>query len=270
MQISPRDRVLLDYAYLIDGETINGEVCPYCKGGTSGDRSLSVSRRGGSLLWICYRASCPFRGGSSPLGSSSEARGTKVPDTRGTVGRWIAREAEGLPSEVAESLRLRYEITASHVANAGFGWDTETSRLIMPVRSYEGEELGVMLRALDDRKPKVVSHTEKGAIAWYVNRITPGVIIVEDQLSAVRASDFSSSAALLGTNLDEARVLAIKNTKLSPVWLVLDNDAVSTAVRYVVKYRHVLPMILVVPPKDLKDMGEQELNDFFKTKVHPR
>ena len=261
--LSPRDKVLLDYAHLIDGETINGEVCPYCKGGTSGDRSLSVSRRGGSLLWICYRASCPFRGGSSPLGSSSEARGTKVPDTRGTVGRWIAREAEGLPSEVAESLRLRYEITASHVANAGFGWDTETSRLVMPVRSYEGEELGVMLRALDDRKPKVVSHTEKGAIAWYVNRITPGVIIVEDQLSAVRASDFLTSVALLGTNLSDERVMEIKKAGLGPVYLALDNDAVASAVKYVVKYRGVLPMRLVRLDKDIKDMTHEEATALF-------
>lgn len=133
----------------------------------------------------------------------------------------------------------------------------------MPVRGYEGEELGVMLRALDGRKPKAVSHTEKGAIAWYVNRITPGVIIVEDQLSAVRASDFLTSVALLGTNLSDERVMEIKKAGLGPVYLALDNDAVASAVKYVVKYRGVLPMQLVRLDKDIKDMTHEEATALF-------
>ena len=116
-----------------------------------------------------------------------------------------------------------------------------------------------MLRALDGTKPKVISHTEKGAMAWYVNHTTPGVIIVEDQLSALRASSFLTSVALLGTNLSEERVAEIKKAGYSPVYLALDNDAIATAVKYVVKYRSVLPMQLVRLSKDIKDQTEEEL-----------
>lgn len=135
----------------------------------------------------------------------------------------------------------------------------------MPVRGYEGEELGVMLRALDGRKPKAVSHTEKGVMAWYINHTTPGIIIVEDQLSAVRASRYLSSVALLGTNLSEERVAEIRKTRNSPVYLALDNDAISSAVKYVVKYRSVLPLQLVRLDKDIKDHSAEELDVLMGT-----
>lgn len=121
-----------------------------------------------------------------------------------------------------------------------------------------------MLRALDGRKPKAVSHTEKGAMAWYINRTTRSLIIVEDQLSALRASDYSNSVALLGTNLSEERVAEIKKSGFSPVFLALDNDAIAAAVRYVVRYRSTLPLRLLRLTKDIKDMSHEELGELMK------
>ena len=262
MQISPRDRVSLDYAYIGEGETVNGGTCPSCGGGVSGDRSLSVSRKDGVLLWICYRATCRFAG-SSGRSTAGTVSNTSVPSSRAVAGRWIARDADSLPVEIREMLSTRYSIDPSLAARGGFGWSATDSRLTMPVRSYEGEELGVMLRALDGRKPKVVSHTEKGAMAWYTNHTTPGIIIVEDQLSAVRASRYLSSVALLGTNLSEERVAEIRRTRNSPVYLALDNDAIVSAVRYVIKYRSTLPMQLVRLDKDIKDMTHEEADALF-------
>lgn len=260
--LTPIDKVLLDYAYLQDGETINGELCPSCGGGVSGDRSLSISNRDGALLWICYRDSCRFAG-SSGRSTAGTVSNTSVPSSRAVAGRWIARDSDSLPVEIREMLSTRYSIDPSLAARGGFGWSATDSRLAMPVRGYEGEELGVMLRALDGRKPKVVSHTEKGVMAWYINHTTPGIIIVEDQLSAVRASRYLSSVALLGTNLSEERVAEIRKTRNIPVYLALDNDAISSAVKYVVKYRSVLPLQLVRLDKDIKDMTHEEADALF-------
>lgn len=257
---TPREQVLLDYAFLADGDTSNGGLCPACNGGVSGDRSLSVSRRDGTLLWICYRDSCGFRGRE---GQRAGGIRTVVPSTRATAGRWIAREAEPLPADVSELLASRYQIGAKLTSYGGFGWDTESNRLTMPVRGAQGQELGVMLRSLSGEKPKVISHTEKGAMAWYVNLTIPGLIIVEDQLSALRASDYLSSVALLGTNLSEERVAEIKKAGLGPVFLALDNDATASAVKFVVKYRTVLPMQLVRLDKDIKDCTNEELDNLF-------
>lgn len=133
----------------------------------------------------------------------------------------------------------------------------------MPVRDVQGQELGVVLRSLSGEKPKVISHTEKGVMAWYTNHATTGVIIVEDQLSAIRASDYLTSVALLGTNLSEERAKEIKQAGRGPVYLALDNDAIASAVKYVVKYRSVLSLQLVRLDKDIKDMSHEEANDLF-------
>lgn len=120
-----------------------------------------------------------------------------------------------------------------------------------------------MLRALDGRTPKVVSYTDKGAIAWYINRVSNGTIIVEDQLSAVRASAYLTSVALLGTDLSYNKVNEIKEIGRFPVLLALDNDAIAKAVKYVQQYRSVLPMQLVRLDKDLKDSSHEELDVLF-------
>ncbi|KAL6583931.1 hypothetical protein OROMI_003220 [Orobanche minor] len=42
----------------------NGLICPRCKGGDSGEKSLSVkiTPNGGAAAWICYRAKCGWKG----------------------------------------------------------------------------------------------------------------------------------------------------------------------------------------------------------------
>lgn len=97
-------------------------------------------------------------------------------------------------------------------------------------------------------------------MAWYTNVRASGIIIVEDQLSAIRASAYLNSVALLGTNLNEERALEIRAANNSPVYLALDLDAIASAVKYVVKYRSVLPMQLVRLSKDIKDHSVKELD----------
>ena len=131
------------------------------------------------------------------------------------------------------------------------------------MRDAQGERLGCVLRALDGRQPKTLTHTEQGAISWHVNHTTDGVIIVEDQFSAIRASDYLTSVALLGTNLNEERVAEIKAAGLGPVYLALDADAWQVAVRYAVKYRSELRPQLLRLAKDIKDQSKEELDHLF-------
>lgn len=120
-----------------------------------------------------------------------------------------------------------------------------------------------MLRAIDGRQPKTLTHTEQGAIAWFTNVRSSGIIIVEDQLSAIRASDYLTSVALLGTHLNDERVQELRAAKTRPIYLALDNDAIGTAVKHVVKYKSLLPMRLVRLSKDIKDMTHEEADRLF-------
>lgn len=257
------ETIALDFGHLYDGETRAGELCPACKGGDNGEASLSVTRREGTLLWQCHRASCGFKGASGGLRQEAGRTTTKVPDNRGVVGRTILRESDMVGQQVAELLESKYLINRTHLGRCEIGWDTDSNRLALPVQNIRSERLGVVLRALDGRKPKTLNHTEKDAISWYTNHSAPGVIIVEDQLSAIRASDYLTSVALLGTHLNDERVAEIRASGLRPVYLALDADAWGKAVQYAIKYRNELQPRLLRLERDLKDESNQGLSDLL-------
>lgn len=260
-----RDYMLLEYGHLPDGTSLAGERCPSCHGGSTEERTLSVSKREDVLLWKCHRASCEFAGAASSGGGAYRPTSTEVPSVRGATGRWIAEESTMVADDIAEELLSRYGITRHHISKWGLGWDESTDRLVLPTTDVRSERTGVTLRALDKRHPKSISHTEQGAMSWYINHTAtlPGIIIVEDQLSAIRASDYLTSVALLGTHLSEEQVDELRTSNMRPVWLALDADAWSTAVRLAIQYRHRLSLRLVRIPKDLKDHDEEELATLF-------
>lgn len=257
-----RDQIVLNYAGLADGESIQGELCPACNGGNTREGTLKVTNDGGLLLWICYRASCGEQGGHRISGASREAA-TKVPSPRGVWGRTLLREAVVLPANVRQLLQERYGIDDAASAKAGIGWDETTQRVAIPVRNFQQEDLGCILRAIDGQQPKTLSHVEQGAISWFTNRDTDKVIIVEDQFSAIRASHYLTSVALLGTNLNEERLYEIRRTKPTKVYLALDPDAFAVSVKYATRFRSLLPMTLVKLPKDVKDMAHEELEELI-------
>lgn len=261
--MNARERILLEYEQLHDGETRAGELCPSCSGGSTGERTLSVAKREGVLLWKCHRASCGFTGAGTSSGSKGQHPATKVPHSRGVVGRTIARESDVVGDDTRQLLAAKYGISDRHIARWEIGWDADTNRLVLPVQDFRSERTGVVLRALDGRKPKTLTHTEEGAIAWYVNNSPtyPGVIIVEDQLSAIRASDYLTSVALLGTHLNEERVYQIRDSGYRPVYLALDRDAWQVAVKYAIRYRSIIQPRLVRLERDLKDESNQGLSE---------
>lgn len=263
--MNARQQILLDYGILSEGEHLVGELCPACQGGSTREGSLSVTRREGSLLWHCHRASCGFSGGEHASGSARGGTATAVPECRGVVGCTIARAAEALDESTVSYLQERYHITTVDISRYGLGWDNESDRLCIPTSDFLGNRTGVVLRALDKRQPKTKTHTEKDALSWFVNHSAtiPGLIIVEDQFSAIRASRYLTSVALLGTHLNDQRVAEVRACKLRPVYLALDADAWSTAVRYAVRYRSELRPHLLRLERDLKDLSPEELQEFM-------
>lgn len=255
-----RDRFILEYNDLAEGETRAGQLCPYCEGGPYGKRTLSVSRNNGILLWHCHRDSCTFSGRWG--GRAGISKQGKKP-ARGMVGRTYVRTASSLPEDTKDYLQQRLLLTDRHIAKAQLGWDTETSRLVQPVFTYEGEVAGCCLRALDGREPKSKGHTEEGVMAWYTNRNSQQLIIVEDIFSAIRASDYMNSVALLSTHLNDDRVEAIKEAGFDEAFIALDRDAFSKSVHYAAKFRSRLRLVPVQLSKDIKDMTHEEADDLF-------
>ena len=260
--MNARDYILLEYAHLSDGEARAGELCPACNGGETKERTLSVSKQAGGLLWLCHRASCGFRGRDNNPGASHYS-GTSPVRTRGHAGRQYIRDAEQVPDDVREELRVRYSISDADIARHGIGWAAHEGRLVLPVKSMDGDELGAALRSLRNVQPKTKTHTEDGAIAWYRNAKASGVIIVEDQFSAIRSVKYMNAVALLGTHMNDERVAEIKASGCRPVFLALDADAWDKTIRYVVNYRSMLRMNPVKLTEDIKDLSEEEARHLF-------
>lgn len=261
-----RDVLLQDYFDLAEGETRAGQLCPSCQGGSTREGTLSVSRRDGAVVWFCHRDSCNFKGTERgySAGRTKTATLVSTSTTRGVAGRAILSEAEGLSEEARSYLNARYSLDQSHLAKWRLGWDTESNRLCLPVLTRTGDTAGVVLRSLSGQSPKTITHTDDDAIAWYTNPRQGGIIVVEDQLSAMRAADYMTAVALLGTHLNENRVAELRASKRSPIYLALDNDAIGTAIRHLIKYRSFLKVQLVRLTKDIKDHTTEELDELMR------
>lgn len=256
-----QQQLLLEYSYLADGETAAGQLCPSCRGGRTGETTLSVSRDGDTLLWVCHRASCGFSGRSGSRRSMGMGGGTKVPTCRGTVGRTYVRGQAQLPTDLVALLKRKYYLNNKQLVT--LGWAEELERVVLPVRDWQGELLGSVLRSESGVQPKAKSHTEEDAVACYVNYSSSDCIIVEDCYSALRASEYMNAVALLGTNLNDSRVRNIKQQGFKNVYLALDADVYDKVIRYVQQYRSLLRMIPVKLECDLKNHSVEELKEFM-------
>lgn len=257
-----RDRLILEYNDLAEGETRAGQMCPMCEGGTNGKRTLSVSREGGVLLWHCHRMSCPFSGRWEGR-SFNAIRRTQPQQVRGVVGRTYVRDSEAIPEDVKALLYDRLLLDDRLIAKGKLGWLKEKNRVVQPILGVDGEVLGCALRAIDGSTPKSLTHSEPGAMSWYTNRESSNLIIVEDIFSAIRASSYMNSVALLSTHLNDDRVEAIKEAGFDEAFIALDRDAFGKSVQYAAKFRSRLRLIPVQLSKDVKDMTYEEADDLF-------
>lgn len=162
---------------------------------------------------------------------------------------------------MVEILQRKYVLNNRQLSQ--LGWASQEERVVLPVKDWEGELLGAVLRSESDTVPKAKSHTEEDAVACYVNHRSSDCIIVEDIYSALRASEYMNAVALLGTNLNDSRVRYIKQQQFRSVYLALDADVYDKVIHYVQQYRSSLRMIPVKLECDLKNMNVEELKEFM-------
>lgn len=257
-----RDTLLLEYAVLADGETAAGQLCPSCRGGGTGEHSLSVTRDSGVLKWKCHRASCDWSGSSSSKRVDyGHEGGTRTPTTKGIVGRIYYRDADPLPPELVTYLKAKYSFNDAQLAH--LGWDPDVKRVALPVPTPEGELYGCVLRSESGDVPKALAYVEEDSIAVFRNYSSKDVIIVEDIYSALRASEYMNAVAILGTHINEERIDKIKELRCRRHYLALDADAFDKTIKFATKFRSSLPMTPVRIDKDLKNHNQLELKEFF-------
>lgn len=259
--------IAAQFSGLQDGETASGEVCPACEGGATKEKSLSVTRRSGTLLWNCHRASCSFRG-SDGRASFDEGDGQKrsrgsrsyvpayVPD-QATLGLLAAKF--GIPRESFELAGLRW----TGEGNGPYG-----RRFCYPIYGPSSRKRGENYRSYEKGvQPKSIIQLgeDEVAMCWYKwKRQSDVLIIVEDQVSAIKIASSYHAVALLGTNLSEAKVQElIDNNEYKHIYICLDNDATHQAIKLQLKWRERIKNLRVMGlDKDVKDMDAVEFDSF--------
>lgn len=256
---STRDAMLMDYAYVGEGHVEGSQLCPSCRGGATGEKSLSVGRTNHLLWWKCHRNSCGFSGGA--MVGDREGGGPKRQGLQYVV--------EPLFPEMAEYLSNKFNIDAYTIQNTWMWTDDYSGRVVMPIFNEHSRRVGDLLRSYYGQVPKALINRLDGyeGGCFYLNTKYPtAIVVVEDQPSAVKLSAVPgvNSIALLGTKLSEDLSKRIQAAFPNiPVVISLDQDATSTALLTVVNARRFNKNIKMIPlTKDIKNMDTKEMKEY--------
>lgn len=267
-RVQARDLVVVEFSDLADGHTAAGEMCPSCNGGDSRESSLSVTRSKNRLLFTCHRASCGFHGAADISGryrpevysNKKEHRYPKVP-------------AVGINEYMLRLIANKYGVPTKQLEAAGLQWSGDgdgfyNKRVVFPIYDFDGKERGRNYRSYIEKvKPKaVVELKSPDAIkaSWYRwKKHSPTLVVVEDQMSAIKLAKHTHTLALLGTNLSDGVVEEIRKAGYKKVLLSLDNDATWNAIILQIRHKNDIPGLLVASlAKDIKDMDREDLEGY--------
>ena len=267
-QKAARAAIEIEYGSLPVDVTAGGRLCPMCNGGSKSEGSLSVTRSPSGLLYVCHRNSCGFSGLVQLAGRAALSKTVAKPQRADGRQRYQALRKGPLPSEVRAMLESKYGILPELQAHGLLRWTEDHShsgrgRVVFPIRDRLGNPYGYVARKFDDQPgPKSLTMAEDVCGSWYLNHaLDPDtILIVEDSLSALKASWFVNSVALLGTHASESTLKALKDGGYTNIFVALDADAFTSAIRMTAMMRPKFPGVRVLRlRKDIKDMQTNEV-----------
>lgn len=254
--MSAYDELRLLATELYEHETRAGVVCPFCRGGRTGEGSLSITKlQAGAALYVCHRAACGRAGRVGENYGAHQASPVKLEftprlyDSSGDVDVYRG-------SEPTEWLG-RFGIDSAEGA-VPCRWNPANHRTVWEIRSSLGTLRGYELRAYrDEDRPKTLHyrHTPEPWVGWFgANSDGRHVVVaVEDLVSAYKVSMAGyRSASLMGTNLNLDKLLDLLRVS-DRIVLALDRDATDTAKKYAQRYALLAPeMVVLSLQRDLK------------------
>jgi hypothetical protein len=254
------------------------QLCPDCQGGPSKERSLSIEvGQNGIIRFYCHRGTCGFNGNAylspaahnlgviqnSPVVVSKQRPLTDSlhPLSEREVAFFLGRY--GIPERTLKDRVYRTETRYALSILRPNG----TRRGFITRRPYEGSPADTAANRNDPQwSTKALTYLEgddEPCLSWYGSPDLT-VVLVEDQLSAMRLSSFYehlSVCALLGTSLNAAKVREIAAQRPTRVWIALDADATGQAFAMARKWNPGFDSLRVcVLSKDIKDMSDDEIN----------
>ena len=208
------------------GETARQIVCPRCRGGSSNEKSLSITRVDDGLLYKCHRASCGAAGKVFSSGVIAEHRETeRKPEKK--LGH--PEPLTDINEEWLEYLCSKYGVDEELITNNRVMMCPQRNTVVFPCHDTEGRLANFVDRDYaTGRKPKSINYpvTENttGVIEPLTNPDGDSAVLVEDMMSAIKLSRLVPAIPLLGVHAtyEQWNVIA---AKYKNILIYLDADA---------------------------------------------
>lgn len=250
-------------------------VCPFCGGGDSRERSLSIKldSESGLILYHCFRGRCAESGvlGGGKLGQLYTYKAEpKVKPPFDDSHVFELGGEDDTPSYLAIN---KINSWGLGLADYRWGYDTASGRLAIPVYGPVAELRGYVLRALTEhQKPKALTgvvRRDDPFIGWIGSREPKDldhVIVVEDVPSAIRVGKCGYQAvALCGNSPSDAALDELRSAgRGRKIVFALDPDATVNAIVLVRRYGLRGSSSVLVLQKDFKNMTDKEASDWLK------
>lgn len=251
--------------------------CPKC----SSNKAFSITRSAGQLKFICFRASCGFRGVVDST-TGRPVRRDMVHDVKLKKVKLFKGELDFLNDNEVQWLAQKFLIDEQLLVNVR--WGMKESRVFFPQYTTTGKVHGYIARYYPELAERPLG---KGAKAYWkpvvptdagllfpnmdvlsMAREQGHVVLVEDYPSCLRIITQLGlpCCCLGGTNLYDSMVSTLITLEVDRVTVVLDADAVHKAV----KMKRALSLVfdttvLPLTGPDPKDLTRRELAHLFKS-----
>lgn len=250
---------VLENIRIKDGDTRRVD-CPFC----GGRYTLTVSKKDGAVVWNCYKASCPAKGGKR-VGYSLEA--IKNRNTLQRISRKDTPERIRTPlptvnsdphhhDEVMEYLDDNNCIQAFEDGAIKLTYDPAKNRALF----WMNDGTGAVGRTLSPGvKPKWLSYGDTSGVLSVGN--SEIAVVVEDAASAcsVYTTGVYTGVALLGTNVSPQQKRQLMGYKR--IVICLDKDATTKAIRLAERLSGVVPTTVRFLNEDLKYLSSTEIKE---------
>ena len=242
-------------------------ICPLCNGGTTNERSMSITRTTSGILYYCYRATCFDKGKQGFIGDITAPTEDNV--GRSSKNRTFKGVLNQLPESVYKERFEIYQISYETCTEQGIKFAPEINRIYFPIFDIKGVQIGENLKSLPGTKgPKAIINYYSNVLRLPSFPIQPKLgsilCLVEDAISAIKVSSIVSSAALLGSHLTtEGFHLLLKHFKQIDIFL--DGDATYKAIElYKTVSQFVKSRLHIIPNgKDPKDLTYEQLKELL-------
>jgi len=255
------DEVRLMGAAMVGLETANGLVCPKCKGGQHHDKAFSITKTHSHLKFICYRASCGFKG-TVDHRSGTYTEGPTKPKQETQVYRGPT-----------ERLTETYLADTFGVSDSCVRWAENTKRVLLPVTGIDHTFLGWVARGYkvlgwDGSGPKTINYNHQTDVPFmhFPKEPSDSVVLVEDWVSAEAVGQYHPSCAILGTHLSPEKAHYLASQGIKTLYLAFDEDAWHKYAKVHSQYSLLFDDIVGITwdsGLDPKDMCPEDLKNIF-------